>query len=174
MESKINRRVLLAVVVAIAVLGCQPRTGRWNIRVGQTKTELEIDGSILRAALYDWADEAASEIAGAANNIARAAPDTRTREFALTWKLRSATGLQALVLEPDPRHALVGTWMAVVQSRQYFTEGSGKNIFGEQTDQAVAVVYMLEERFQDIIRSNVPMEIFTAAEAEIEIMAIAE
>ena len=169
-----NQRILLVAIAAVVVLGCEkrPRGGLWRAGAKQAKAaELEIDGSKVRADLYNWADETTAEIAGLAADIARAAPDTRTREMALRWKLRSVVTIQSLVLDPDPRRALIITWMSMVQMRQYFTEGRGKNIFGEQTARAATLTHELEERLEDIIRRNVPEDAFTAADADIEKLA---
>ena len=131
-----------------------------------------LDPSLLRSALYNFADTTSSEIAGKASDIARAAPDTSTRELALMWKIRAATSIQALVLEPDPRLALINTWVATVQHRQYFTQGRGKDHFGEQTAQAAELAYKIEERFEEIVRSQVPPEVFNEAKANIEKLAL--
>jgi hypothetical protein len=157
--------------VVVFFLGCRSRQ-RKDSAEQAAAAELMIDTFFLRSALYGFADITASEIAGKASDIARAAPDTRTRELALMWKLRSATTIQALVLEPDPRLALINTWIAVVQHRQYFTQGQGKDSFGEQTAQAVETAYKIEEQFEEIVRSQVPPEVFTDAEANIEKLAL--
>ena len=166
-----KRYVLFALVVTAFFLGCRSQQ-RDDSAEQSAAAELMIDPFFLRSALYEFADITASEIAGKASDIARAAPDTRTRELALLWKLRSATAIQALVLEPDPRLALINTWIAVVQHRQYFTQGQGKDSFGEQTAQAAETAYKIEEQFEEIVRSQVSPEVFTDAEANIEKLAL--
>ncbi|MHC4211938.1 MAG: hypothetical protein ACYSWP_01070 [Planctomycetota bacterium] len=171
MKKEVNRHILFALIIVTLFLGC--RSQQKNGSTEQTATsELMLEPSVLRSALYNFADTASSEIAGKASDIARAAPDTSTRELALLWKLRAATTIQALVLEPDPRLALINTWVATVQHRQYFTQGRGKDHFGEQTVQAADLAYKLEERFEEIVRSQVPPEIFSEAKTNIEKLAL--
>jgi hypothetical protein len=123
--------------------------------------------------LYRFADEAVAELTDVAITIARDVSDTRTRELMLTWRLRSASALNAVVLDPDPRRALINTWVLITQQRQFVMDGGAAELLADEAhaDLATQLMLALDERLERVIRSYVPEEVFADADAEIDQLA---
>ncbi|MHC4842827.1 MAG: hypothetical protein ACYTEE_03410 [Planctomycetota bacterium] len=168
-------KYLMLIVFAILPLsGCKQQSSTQEFfEPGKTKEALLLEGAQLRLDLFRFADVYTSEVVSTANEIARSTEDSKVREFALTWKIRVASGLHAVTLDPDPRVAMVNTWMVTVQHRMFFTTvDAGKDVFGVQQKKAVQVALKMENDIEDIIRQYIPEEIFDKAESNIEELAI--
>jgi hypothetical protein len=168
--------ITIALVLVAALLSCQTEQqaaggGLWGS--SGTRGAAQVDGERVRNDLFQFADEATAEFVGVASVIAREAPDTRTRELMLTWRLRSAGAFNSVVLDPDPRRALVNTWLLVVQNRKFVTNGGIQNMLTDEAHISLATetVLRIEDRLEKVIRSYVPPEVFADAEAEIDQLA---
>jgi hypothetical protein len=168
--------LIVVAVVSVMLCACtsnqQSASDSWWGRGGAGDLQ-QVDGERIRLDLYQFADEASAEITGTATAIAREVPDRRTRELMLSWRIRSASSLNAVVLDPDPRRALVNTWMLIVQHRQFVTTGGGRELLSDEEHrrQSRDVVLRLEQRLEDVIRTYIPEDTFKEAEAEIERLA---
>ncbi|MHC5075872.1 MAG: hypothetical protein ACYTFM_05545 [Planctomycetota bacterium] len=165
---------MLIVFAILPLSGCKQQSSTQEFfEPGKTKEALLLEGAQLRLDLFRFADVYTSEVVSTANEIARSTEDSKVREFALTWKIRVASGLHAVTLDPDPRVAMVNTWMVTVQHRMFFTTvDAGKDVFGVQQKKAVQVALKMENDIEDIIRQYIPEEIFDKAESNIEELAI--
>jgi ABC-type transporter Mla subunit MlaD len=164
-----GQTALAFILVSLCLSGCQGGWGLW--RKKPVNPAGKIDGVRLREALFDFADVAISEVVGASSDIARAATDSRTREMALRWKLRGAMAFRSVVLDPDPRRAMVDTWEVVVKQRQYFDEGGGKRVFGEHSAIAAKVAHRLEAQFEESMVRVLPPKILKVAKTDVERLA---
>jgi hypothetical protein len=165
----------MLIAFAIFLLsGCKQQSSTQQFfETQKTKEVLLLEGAQLRLDLFRFADVYTSEVVSAANEIARSTEDSKVREFALTWKIRVASGLHAVTLNPDPRVAMVNTWMVTVQHRMFFTTfEAGKAIFGVQQEKAVQVAVKMENDLENLIRQYIPEEIFETAETNVEELAI--
>jgi hypothetical protein len=165
---------MLIVFAVLPLSGCkQQSSGQEFFEPGKTKEALLLEGAQLRLDLFRFADVYTSEVVSTANEIARSTEDSKVREFALIWKVRVASGLHAVTLDPDPRVAMVNTWMVTVQHRMFFTTfDAGKAVFGVQQEKAVQVAFKMENDLENLIRQYIPEEIFDAAKSNIEELAI--
>ena len=132
--------VLLMSLVLVLVCSCQQKKQTSN-----TGTLSEaIDPIYLQSELRLQMDNSLAEIMGTASEIAASTQDRQVREKCLLWKIRAYDAHQRILTISDPRAAFIFEWMAVIQLRQYFTEGAGKNIFGPAQPKAIAVAQAIE------------------------------
>jgi hypothetical protein len=167
---------LLLALVSVGGGGCQSGPQRSDSALWRTSRDgqaTQVDGERIRVDLYRFADEAVAELTDVAITIARDVSDTRTRELMLTWRLRSASALNAVVLDPDPRRALINTWVLITQQRQFVMDGGAAELLADEAhaDLATQLMLALDERLERVIRSYVPEEVFADADAEIDQLA---
>jgi len=87
-------------------------------------------------------------IESAADSIAASETDPEIRENALLWKISGIPAFRQALLFPDPGVATVDAWVLSIQTRQFFTTGSGNQLFGSSQDIAVRAISSIEQDFE--------------------------
>jgi hypothetical protein len=118
--------------------------------------------------LQTFGSHYAATLAGVMSTIAANTADRSIREKTYLVKLSGIPGMAAAVANPDPRLAFVDAWTACVQGRLYFTEGLGKDAYGDQQALAVDALQRLEREISDIGRKHFGAEIIEEAAPNIE------
>ncbi len=164
--------VMLAAAIASSP-GCTGQRSRSGGSNPSGKPELQrgFNAAALRSDLYDFADEFTAQVAGVASEIAGASPDRTVREATLIFKSRLIPHFQSLIVDDDPREALINAWTTCVQVRIYLTEGRGQAIFGAAQATAVSMIQDLEARILSIALSHAPEPMVTEAGKAIEVYA---
>ncbi len=91
---------------------------------------------------------ASSEIEVAADRIRDLSEDASVRTDALLWKLNGISRVQTAALGPDPYVNVIDLWVLLLQMREFFEEGAGREAFGEYAHVAVAATEQMLERSQ--------------------------
>ena len=128
-------RRIMVVPLLIAMGACStapaPRTpGMEAMGVEMTAAELRLD-------LYRYESLVASTIKTAANDITDETEDVAIRETAIRWKINAIPDIQAAVFRLDPLSGLADAFGFTAQMEQFFVEGAGKDLFGEQQHLAI-------------------------------------
>jgi len=156
--------VLLMSLVLVSVSSCQQKKQTSN-----TKTLSEaIDPILLHRDLRLQMDNSLAEIMGTASDIAASTQDRQVREKCLLWKIRAYDAYQRILTISDPRAAFLFEWMAVIQLRQYLTEGDGKDIFGPAQPKAIAVAQAVEAEIITLGKKHFKADTIEAATDDIE------
>jgi hypothetical protein len=131
-----------------------------------------VDPIQLQSELRLQLDNHLAEVIGTATEIAAMVQDRRVRENCLRWKMRTYDTYLDILSEPDPRVAFIQAWTNAVALRQYLTTREGKELFGEQQPQAVALAKKMEEDVVALGRKYFPPAAIDNAQDDIEDVAI--
>jgi hypothetical protein len=167
------RRILLA--VAAAILAAAPGCGlhqQQNATSGPSGLSQVVNPIQLQSELRLQLDNHLAEVTGTATEIAATVQDRRVRENCLRWKMRTYDIYLNILSEPDPRIAFIHEWTNTVALRQYLTTREGKELFGEQQPQAVALAKKMEEDVVALGRKYFPPAAIDNAKDDIEEVAI--
>jgi hypothetical protein len=112
----------------------------------------------LRAINYEYAAHFAQLVAMCVGEIVAQNDDPQARERAYQWRMWASPQARAAAFDQDPFVGLLELWILATQQRRYFTEGGGKNYFGEQQGCALETTTELEEEARRLIATIVPEE----------------
>src|SRR5215472_2303158 len=99
-----------------------------------------LSASELRLRLYELPEKFGGTIETAADRIRVESSDPAVRRRALLWKADGIPALYSAALRPDPLAGALDVWLLLEQMSLYFSEGAGKDAFGEQQPIATAAV----------------------------------
>ena len=99
-----------------------------------------LSASELRLRLYDLPEKFGGTIETAADRIRVESSDPAVRRRALLWKADGIPALYSAALRPDPLAGALDLWLLLEQMSLYFSEGAGKEAFGDQQPIATAAV----------------------------------
>lgn len=168
-----NRFPLVGILGFLLVLamttGCEsePSPIKQTQKISQGVNPLRLESEV-----HNLIDESFSASIATLSDIAATNPDRRIRENCLRWKIRCLNFYLILQSIEDPRARYLLGWTAVVNLRQYWTEGLGKQSFGPAQPQIVNLVTMLEEKIITTGYHFFPTETINAAKDEIEESAL--
>ena len=80
-----------------------------------------------------------------ADSIAQMTDEERVRYNTLVWKANAIPAIQLSMYHSDPMISYLDGWSLVIQMRQYFEAGGGRDLFGSQQQLAVDALTDLEE-----------------------------
>ncbi|HMQ15167.1 MAG TPA: hypothetical protein PKC49_04260 [Phycisphaerae bacterium] len=124
---------LLPPVALTAAGGCAASSTRTSDRLGvSTRLSKEELGELLQ----QFEDAFEATIREAAERITTRQPDRRTRRLALLWQMRLFPLARDALNQQDAVHSLLDAWALCVRLRDFFEQGDGRELFGEQ--QAIA------------------------------------
>ena len=98
---------------------------------------VEMTAAELRLDLYRYENLFASTVQTTANDIYDETEDVAIRETAIRWKINAIPDIQAAVFRLDPLSGLADAFGFTAPMEQFFAEGAGKGLFGEQQHIAV-------------------------------------
>jgi len=116
-------------------------------------TDVFVTVSQLRTRDYDFAAHFSALVTGCANEIIANSEDDTIRGRALFWKMNAIPAARSAAFHHDPLVGLYDLWALTLQQRNYFTEGDGATLFGEQQQCAVAISGRLSDRALELARS---------------------
>ena len=105
----------------------------------------------LRAMDYEYASQFAQLVAACALDIASASQDGLVREQAYQWRMWAMPQARAAAFDQDPLAGLIELWVLASQQRQFFTEGNGKDWFGDRRECALETVETLERDAKELM-----------------------
>ncbi|UCE02156.1 MAG: hypothetical protein JSW67_13025, partial [Candidatus Latescibacterota bacterium] len=129
--------------ILYSLTGCSPKIASQTAFMKERGVEMTAHE--LRVRNYILAEYFAARVEESADQILEASSDSAVREDAILWKMHAIPAMQAASFFGDPLGALGSEVIFCVQMRQYFDDGYGKDVFGEQQDVAVATSVELEE-----------------------------
>ena len=150
----------------LAALGCTSTPPVQGIETGIDWTRSDLATKSLRVRMNEFADRFQAEIASAADEIAASAGSPIDRR-ALVWKSESAALCDRSAYRNDPLGAFIDTWCLCVQMREYLTDGSGHDLFGEYQPTAIAAAERNETLIAQIAQSVVAEGKFSRVQGSI-------
>jgi hypothetical protein len=114
-------------------------------------TKDDVTVTQLRARNYEYAAHFAQLVSMCVMDIVASSDDPQVLERAYQWRMWASPQARAAAFDQDPFVGLLELWVLSAQQRQYFTEGSGKNDFGDQHGCVVETTRKLEEEGGRII-----------------------
>lgn len=109
----------------------------------------------LRARNYEYAARFAQLVSMCVMDIVASNGDPQVRERAYQWRMWASPQARAAAFDQDPFVGLLELWVLSAQQRQYFTEGGGKNDFGNRQGCVLETTRELEEEGGRIISAVV-------------------
>lgn len=92
-------------------------------------------------------------IVASANHILAATTDYAVRRQALLWKIEAVPALREALFQPNPKTALLDTWVLTFQMTDYFQTGPGAQGLGEAHAIAVTASQQLEAEMAGLANS---------------------
>jgi len=127
--------ILIPSLLLASLLSCStaapPRTP------GMEALDVEITTAELRLKTYELESYFAAVVQTAADEILAAETEPAIRRAALRWKLNAIPAMQAAVFQLDPLGALADAWGLCRQMEEFFTNGAGRELFGDS--QSIAI-----------------------------------
>lgn len=139
--------------------GCQT-PGQMSIRDSLTNSTKQTSDPARQGLLLDLRQTVGfveSETTSAADQITTASRDTDVKKAALLWKLRmieSMNHMQGGFGRQDPFALLLDQWIFTLRLADYFRDGDGKDLFGQQQHLALKAAARLQERAETIARRH--------------------
>lgn len=90
------------------------------------------------------------EIENSADKIISEAADIKIKKNALLWKLYGIPALLKAISIRDPLISGLDTYTLIVQMRQFFESGNGRELFGKQQQTAIDAVGRMEAEFFEV------------------------
>lgn len=113
--------------------------------------EIDFTTYELRNHLISFVSFYSTRIEQAADQILEQADDSAVREHAYLWKIYAIPLGQRVAFNVDPMVGLADLWAFCMQMRLYFSEGEGREIFGEYQHIAIDITAELERAAAEII-----------------------
>jgi hypothetical protein len=145
--------ILVGAVLIVSVFGCSSAPSKPALMANMAKEDVTV--TQLRAINYEYAAHFAQLVAMSVTDIVAETDDPQVRERAYQWRMWAAPEARSAAFDQDPFVGLLELWILAAQQRAYFTEGDGKNYFGEQQRYALATTRKLEEEAGEIIANIV-------------------
>jgi hypothetical protein len=133
-----------ALVAILAVAGCVSTKAPEKTGLMQ---EVGVDVTSQRARMesHALAKNFMATVELTADSIARLTDEEGVRYNTLVWKANAIPAIQVSMYHPDPMISYVDGWALLIQMRQYFETGGGRDLFGSQQQLAVGALTDLEE-----------------------------
>jgi len=135
---------LLTVIGLLAATGCVSTKAPQQTGLMQ---QVGVDVSAQRARMesHALARNFMATVELTADSIAQMTDEERVRYNTLVWKANAIPAIQLSMYHSDPMISYLDGWSLVIQMRQYFEAGGGRDLFGSQQQLAVDALKDLEE-----------------------------
>ncbi|QIR15615.1 chemotaxis protein [Shewanella aestuarii] len=118
---------------------------------------------------YSEVENSADQIALLASNSgmesAVGADFITLKSRTLMWKINSEQALQRTIFQASPLAAMIDTWVLSAQMNDFFTNGNGRQLFGEHQAIAIEASERLQANFERTIKGFVKPKEFTQYQA---------
>jgi hypothetical protein len=151
LKRSIHTRVLLLISLILTLgSGCNHAPKQTNI---MKASDVKVGASTgeLRHRTIAYAKRAAGFIEETADEIRATGGSPDVRKAALRWKLSAIPLIQEAALQPDPLVAIADIWSFVLQMREFFISGAGRQMFGEHQALAIAACERLAADGESVV-----------------------
>lgn len=157
----------LSLVAALSLSGCATVTRLGSLALqGDGVTQDELGEAVL-----GFSSTFSVLVVEAADQISQGTADARQRRLTLLWKIRIPPLAQEAASDPNPRTGYVEALTIAVAQRQYFEDGAGRSLFGEQQPIALSTARDIEQDALRVGESFLPAEKLAELHAEVEELA---
>src|SRR5262245_13680801 len=157
---------ILGLAVAAA---CAPAVTRRQTAVMEKSGQVSVSAAQLRSRLNAAADRFADQYEETADRIRAQTKDRAVRRRALAFKVDAVPAVYAAAYRAEPLAATVDVWALAFQAVQYFDDGAGRDLFGDQQKLArEATRGLLAEVDEAIRRVATRPDVFDQARANVE------
>ena len=141
--------VLAAGLLVGSAFGCNTTPDKPSLMANMAKDDVTVYQ--LRAMDYEYASRFAQLVAACALDIASKSTGSKAREQAYQWRMWAMPQARAAAFDQDPLAGLIELWILADQQHQFFTEGNGKDWFGEQRDCAARTTQALAQAADELM-----------------------
>ncbi|WP_394203541.1 chemotaxis protein [Shewanella waksmanii] len=113
-------------------------------------------------------EHAADDIAERAKQDELTSADITVRSNTLMWKINAEEALSRSIYQSSPVAAMVDTWVLTAQMSQFFSQGAGKDLFGEHQLIAVNASKKLQQDFETTVKGFVSKSDFSKHQKFVE------
>ncbi len=106
----------------------------------------------MRTRVVQFGRHISALIEQAADSIEMRSTDAQIRRQAVLWKMNALPATQEAVLISDPLLAFLDSWAFAKQMKDYFADGSGRNLFGDHQQIAVQAAIRIENDAAELAR----------------------
>jgi len=136
-------------LLAASLLGCNTTPPKPSLMANMVKDEYTVYQ--LRAMDYEYASRFAQLVAASVSEIIAATDDTIVRNHALQWRLWAMPQARSAAFDQDPFAGLLELWILARQQNYYFTEGNGKDWFGDEQPRAERTTRALADEAEKLL-----------------------
>jgi hypothetical protein len=158
-----NFRAILIYVLSLFVImcffGCEEGTHR-TLRGRTTPKKGQISKEELRASLEAFAEYFRASVKETTDKINESDITTRMRKTNLILRARTLQTINTMLEQEDPMVAFIETWVFVVRLCQYFEEGEGRSLYGDNQHILIEAVAQLQTKTEIIGRTFMKEEVF--------------
>jgi len=122
----------------------------------------------LRAVDYEYAAHFAQIVAATVLDIVKVSDDLAVVDSAYQWRMWAAGQARAASFDQDPFAGMLELWVLAGQQRSHFTEGGGKDAFGDQQARAVATAERLEEGIRSLASKAMAPDTFASLSENVD------
>lgn len=140
--------LLASSMVVASVFGCSTTPSKPSLMANMAKDDITVRQ--LRAIDYEYAAQFGQFVAASVLDIVEATDDENVLDSAYQWRMWAVAQARAAAFDQDPFAGMLELWALAGQQRLHFTEGGGKNAFGDQQGRAVATAEQLESDIRDL------------------------
>lgn len=159
MPSTVRSSALLALTVLVAAaFGCSTTPSKPSLMANMAKGDVTVPQ--LRAIDYEYAAHFAQIVAATVLDIVEATDDPNVLDRAYQWRMWAGGQARAASFDHDPFAGLLELWVLAGQQRFHFTEGGGKDAFGDQQERAVTTAKQLELSIRELAAKVIDPDTF--------------
>lgn len=133
-----------------------------------TASAAERRASALRAQLDFFIEGEAVRIEDFSASVVARAEDPRVRRAAQLWKMFLIPELRSSLLRADDQAAMLHLWTRNAQIQLFFSEGNGREWFGEFADEGLVIFQDMNQRAAELARGELGEERFASASELVE------
>jgi len=148
----------IATLLAFVWIGCGGAPQKPTLMAEMANEGISV--TELRAADYEFASRFSQLVAKCAMSIVDQTQDHETKERALIWRMYASPQARSAAFNQDPFAGLIELWALAGQQRAFFTEGDGKDAFGDLQACVTETSNQLEQEAEQLAAKIMPDENF--------------
>jgi len=151
-------KATVAALLAFVWIGCGGAPQKPTLMADMASEEISV--TELRAADYEFASRFSQLVSKCAMDIVDESDDREIRERALIWRMYASPQARSAAFNQDPFAGLLELWALAGQQRVFFTEGEGKDAFGDHQACVTETSKQLEQEAEQLAAGVMPDENF--------------
>lgn len=148
MPKNLATTILIILLICMHVTSAQKRKKQEKTTPGGEN--IELSDLEVRITMDEFFDTFVLTVTESADSIIDASQDLNIDNEAILWKINAIPVAQRSILSREPFAAFVDISVFCVQMKEYFENGSGKDLFGDYQDVAITSSNLLWENLIDI------------------------